>query len=263
MTALSGFTNIVHETDAEGIRVITRQGRPFAAQLGIDRQREIAILHQIRHLGIGPELLHVDFANDRTTFHLIPGVAIGSMPVAHATLRQSLRTLALLHRQPCSGDAFSPSQLIRRYLELAPVSSSFAAVCKRMALDAEEMERQGIRHLCHNDCVAKNWIIQTDGRVRLIDFEFAGAGDPAFDLATWSLSFGIPPDAIPSFGYTPWHAGLALRSHRWMPIVDTLWALFCGVLAKHLTGVTHGEAVSQMSYRISRLASHRAANAAR
>lgn len=259
MTRLSGFTNIVHETDAEGIRVIIRQGRPFAAQLGIDRHREIAILHQIRHLSIGPEFLHVDFTNDRTTFRSIPGVALGTMPVAHTTLRQSLRTLGLLHSQPCSGDAFSPSQLIRRYLERAPVSPSFAAVCKRMALDAEEMERQAIRHLCHNDCVAKNWIIQTDGRVRLIDFEFAGAGDPAFDLATWSLSFGIAPDAIPSFGYTPWHAGLTLRSHRWMPIVDTLWALFCGVLAKHLTGVAHGEAVSQMNYRIRRLASHRAA----
>jgi thiamine kinase-like enzyme len=259
MTRLSGFTNIVHETVAEGMRVITRQGRPFAAQLGIDRQREIAILNQIRHLGIGPELLHVDFANDRTTFRSIPGVALGTKPVAHTTLRRSLQTLALLHGQPCPADAFSPSHLIRRYLELAPVSPSFAAVCRRTAVDAEEMEQQGIRHLCHNDCVAKNWIVQKNGRVRLIDFEFAGAGDPAFDLATWSLSFGIPPEEIPSFGYTPWHAGQALRSRRWMPIVDTLWALFCGVLAKHLTGVTHGQAVSQMNFRISRLASHRAA----
>jgi thiamine kinase-like enzyme len=263
MTALSGFTNIVHESDAEGFRVIIRQGRPFAAQLGIDRHREIAILHQIRHLGIGPELLHVDFTNDRTTFRLIPGVTLGTMPVAHATLCRSLQTLTLLHGQPCPGDAFSPSHLIRRYLELASVSPPFAAVCKRMAADAEEMERQGIRHLCHNDCVAKNWIVQTNGLVRLIDFEFSGAGDPAFDLATWSLSFDIHPDKIPSFGYTPWDAGIALRIHRWMPIVDALWALFCGVLAKHLTGVTYGEAISQMNYRIRRLASHRAAIDAR
>lgn len=259
MTALCGFTNIVHETDAKGIRVVIRQGRPFAAQLGIDRHREIAILHQIRHLGMGPELLHIDFATDRTMFKFIPGAALGEMPVTHATLCKSLRTLSLLHRQPYSGDAFSPSHLIRRYLELAPVSPSFATVCMRTADDAELMEQEGIRHLCHNDCVAKNWIVQTNGRVRLIDFEFAGAGDPAFDLATWSLSFDISPEDMASFGYAPWHAGLPLRIHRWRPIVDTLWALFCWVLAKHLTGVTHREAVSQMSYRIDRLTSLRAA----
>ena len=250
---LPGFTNIVHLSDLNGIPTITRQGRHIGKLLGIDRRREACVLNQIKHLGIGPHLLHLDAACDRTTFGAIPGWPLDSSSTDHATLVRTLKALSILHGQPAQGTSFSAARMIRHYLEMNPVPDAIEQACLQYASRAEELEQRRELCLCHNDCVAKNWILQPNGEVRLIDFEFAGPGDPAFDLATWCLSFNIDPTDSILASYEHWDRSLAERVCAYFPVVDTLWMLFCGILSLHLADEDRGAADAQRLTRIARL----------
>ena len=47
---------------------------------------------------------------------------------------------------------------------------------------------------CHNDLLTANFI--DDGsRIRIVDWEYAGMGDPFFDLGNFSVNHDLPPDA--------------------------------------------------------------------
>lgn len=252
-TLLPGFTNIVHLSDVDGMPTITRQGRHIAKVLGIDRSREASVLNQIKHLGIGPDLLHLDAACDRSIFRAIPGSPLDPSSIDESTLARTLKVLSVLHRQPAIGTPFSAARMIRRYLGLNPVPQAFEESCLHHARVSEQLEKEGQLCLCHNDCVAKNWILQPNGEVRLIDFEFAGPSDPAFDLATWCLSFNIDSADPILAGYEQWDQSMASRARAYFPVVDTLWMLFCGLLSRHLSGEERGVADAQMQCRIARL----------
>ncbi len=252
-TVLAGFTNIVHLSELNGIPTITRQGRRIEKLLGIDRSREASVLNQIKHLEIGPDLLHMDAACDRSTFRAIPGLSLDSYSTNRATLVSTLKVLSVLHGQQAVGTSFSAARMIRHYLRMNPVAHAIEQACLQHAMLAGQLEQQSHLCLCHNDCVAKNWILQPNGEVRLIDFEFAGPGDPAFDLATWCLSFHIDPEDPILAAYEHWDQSLAERVGAYFPVVDTLWMLFCGVLSLHLEDKDRSAADAQMRTRIARL----------
>ena len=61
---------------------------------------------------------------------------------------------------------------------------------------------------CHNDLLAANFI--DDGeRVWIVDWEYAGMGDPFFDLANFAVNNGLDED-----GETRAARGLRLRRTR-------------------------------------------------
>lgn len=190
-----------------------RQGPPHAALLGIDRCREWNVLQRLRGHAIGPDPLRFDQRRDLAAFRWLRGQPGVVEPQAAA------RLLTRLHTLPRCGQRFSPAATIRHYRSvlgrtLEPVLDEFAQRCVE-ASDA--LEESAELRLCHNDCVAKNWIQLEDGTLRLIDFEFAGDNDPAFDFATLSLDVDL--GAVP-------HRVAAYR-----PVVDCLWILYCLVLA--------------------------------
>ena len=48
-------------------------------------------------------------------------------------------------------------------------------------------------HPCHNDLLNANFI--DDGeRIRIVDWEYAGMGDPFFDLGNFSINHELTPD---------------------------------------------------------------------
>ena len=250
-TLLPGFTNMVRLNAFDG--TVTRQGRPIAKLLGIDRSREAAVLRQIRHLGIGPELLHRDPVRDRTIFRAIPGKPLDVTGTDRVVLARTLKVLSSLHAQAASGESFSAAKMIRRYLRMTSVSPAFEEMCLREALVAEQFEREATLCLCHNDCVAKNWILKPDATVNLIDFEFAAPHDPAFDLATWCLTFHVDPSDSLLEQYEHGGRWFSQRVRAYLPIVDTLWVLFCSVLGRALEEDGHTAALLQMRNRTARL----------
>jgi thiamine kinase-like enzyme len=47
---------------------------------------------------------------------------------------------------------------------------------------------------CHNDLLNANFIVDTGGRIRIVDWEYAGMGDPFFDLGNFSINHELTTD---------------------------------------------------------------------
>lgn len=212
--------------------VCVREGHPESAALGIDRCREWQVLLRLRGLGIGPRLIRMDRVRDVTLFEWLPG----SQP---NEVGDAVKLLARLHAQPRCGLRFSPAAMIRQYLRLIEVPGKLRDLSSACADVSEGLEESAELTLCHNDCVAKNWIQLPDGGLRLIDFEFAGDNDPAFDLATLSLEWDAYPPSNPR-----------VRAYR--PVVDCLWTLYCLVVAE-VDPECRAEVMAQAAFRMARL----------
>jgi thiamine kinase len=184
-----GLTNrswVVY-TGAEA--VVVRISEADESQLRIDRRSEALILNVVAAAGIGPPVLLCDPARRvLVTEYLGPTWSIeqarGKTEIVR--LAQILRRLHDLDVPagivpvdlPATVDGYV------RTLDERGSSSGLTVPSVRecaMAM-AQQLGRNALVRLCHNDVHHLN--IVADGDVRLIDWEYAGAGDPFFDLAS-------------------------------------------------------------------------------
>ena len=47
---------------------------------------------------------------------------------------------------------------------------------------------------CHNDALCENWIVGGEGRMYLVDWEYAGMNDPMWDISVVSIEAGMEPE---------------------------------------------------------------------
>lgn len=83
---------------------------------------------------------------------------------------------------------------------------------------------------CHNDLVPEN-ILAVDGRMQLIDWEYSGMNDPAWDIASFLLESEFGPEDIKAFlaVYLPSTADSAefmFRVQVYEAVQDYLWSLW-------------------------------------
>ena len=58
----------------------------------------------------------------------------------------------------------------------------------------EQLHRNNISKTpCHNDALCENWIYGGEGRMYLIDWEYAGMNDPMWDVSVVSIEAGMNP----------------------------------------------------------------------
>jgi thiamine kinase-like enzyme len=84
---------------------------------------------------------------------------------------------------------------------------------------------------CHNDLLADNYIEQ-DGRLRLVDWEYSGNGDPAFELGNTCRELDYDDARLEElcrayFGSAP--AALVARVKLHMVVSDIGWALWAAI----------------------------------
>src|SRR5207247_1492493 len=120
--------------------------------------------------------------------------------VAHALRR--------FHDVPAIPGLFIPLRIVEAYRALAiahgvripPEYELASAVGRRIevALLAAPVELRP----CHNDLLNANFIDDGD-RIRIVDWEYAGMGDPFFDLGNFSINHELTADedALPLAAY--------------------------------------------------------------
>jgi thiamine kinase-like enzyme len=107
--------------------------------------------------------------------------------------------LRRIPRGPPIPGLFIPLRIVEAYRALAeargvriPVEYELAATIGRrieLACLADPVELRP----CHNDLLNANFI--DDGaRIRIVDWEYAGMGDPYFDLGNFSVNHDLGPD---------------------------------------------------------------------
>jgi aminoglycoside phosphotransferase len=188
--ALSGgITNRNYRLSFGGRDCVLRLPGQDTRLLGIDRAAERLAAKRAASLGIGPEALHADDECLVTAF--VPG-----LPVEPERLRADpggvARALRRFHDSelelPCR---FWVPDLLRTYAALVaarggtlpPAYARAQTLVDRIALALPLSDPVA----CHNDLLAGN-LIDADGELLLVDWEYAGIGHRYFDLGNLAVN---------------------------------------------------------------------------
>jgi thiamine kinase-like enzyme len=200
LTALSGgITNRNYLVTVGGSRdrFVIRLAGNDTHLLGISREVELAATTAAAGVGVGPEVV----AFIRPEGYLVTRFIDGSpLPEADARKPENLARVAdalrRFHDGPAIPGLFIPLRIVEVYRALAvergvqmpPEYELAHAIGRRieLALLPAPIELRP----CHNDLLNANFI--DDGqRLRIVDWEYAGMGDPLFDLANFSVNHGL------------------------------------------------------------------------
>jgi thiamine kinase-like enzyme len=168
--------------------------------LGISREVEYAATVAAAGVGVGPEVVAFVRPEGYLVTRFIDG---GPLPEAHAHASHNLarvaRALRRFHDVPAIPGLFIPLRIVEAYRALAvargvriPPEYDLAATVGRrieLALLVAPVELRP----CHNDLLNANFIDDGD-RIRIVDWEYAGMGDPFFDLGNFSINHELTPD---------------------------------------------------------------------
>src|SRR5207237_3848329 len=152
-----------------------------------EHEHEAALM--AARLGIGPEVIR--FADGVLVTRFVEG------EVGRADIATVGTLLKRLHDAPVIGGRFDSFRVVEAYAAAAsrrgrslPEAFGWA---HELARQIEALRAAAPRVTCHNDLLAANFI--DDGeRVWLVDWEYAGVGDPFFDLANFAVNNGLDED---------------------------------------------------------------------
>jgi thiamine kinase-like enzyme len=237
-----GITNHnVKVTRPEGVFVLRVAGKETGL-LGIDREVEHAATLAAAGVGVGPRV--VGFVEPEGW--LVTEFIEGSIPPPEKLrqpeqLARVATALRAFHEGPAIPGRFETLEVVEAYRDTAlarggRLPDEFAeahALARRIAdRRADQPPRP-----CHNDLLNANFI--DDGeRLVIVDWEYAGMGDPFFDLANFSINHELDADgrALLLAGYagdaSP--AGLAtLDLMRFMSdFREAMWGVVQGVVSE-------------------------------
>ena len=192
ITSLKGLSNLTFRVELSNRNLVVRLARPGIGSYA-NRADEIAACRLAMRIGIGPDLILADAGSGLLVSDYVAGATPGLLPLAPSLLQRMGRALGSLHRcresLPGRYDVFA---VITRYeAMLAAAGTALPGWPAEVAVQRSNVEAalaRAARPLvpCHNDPVPANFLDLGD-RAMLVDWEYAGMNDPAFDLAYLSL----------------------------------------------------------------------------
>ena len=181
-----GITNHNFKVGIGGEELVLRVGGKDTELLGIDRGHEHEAALVAARLGIGPEVVRFDGGCLVTRY--IEGEIGRVDPIEAAAL------LRRLHGGPAISSRFDSFHVVETYAVTAtaqgvPLPPAYGAALE-IARTIEELRRNAPLVPCHNDLLAANFI-HDGARLWIVDWEYAGMGDPCFDLANFAVNNGL------------------------------------------------------------------------
>jgi len=208
LTVLSGgITNRNYLVGAAGLteRFVIRMAGNDTHLLGISREVEHAAAVAAAGLGVGAEVVAFLRPEGILVTRFIEGTPIADLDIHHPeTIRRVADSVRRFHEGPAIPGLFIPLRIVEAYRALAlecgvPIPPEFAlaqATGRRIEL-ALLMNPLELRP-CHNDFLPGN-LIDDGTRMRIVDWEYAGMGDPFFDLGNFSVNNDLTADEDAAF----------------------------------------------------------------
>jgi len=192
-----GLSNHAWVAETGGTKYFVRLSPPDAARLGVDRGSECALLRVVARVGLAPEVIRCDPSQRLLVMRHVGGHTLARHEaITPRHIEQVGEALRSLHALPV------PARM--RRVDFAAQATHLDAQCTGgSAFDAEfrarardtfaELASAGRRDaLCHNDLHHLN-LIEGDERLWLVDWEYGGSGDPAFDFASFLCQHDCGP----------------------------------------------------------------------
>jgi thiamine kinase-like enzyme len=162
--------------------------------LGISREVEHAATIAAAGVGVGPEVTAFIRPEGYLVTRFIEGSPVSDEAVHQpATIARVAASLRRIHDGPPIPGLFVPLRIVEAYRALAiargvPIPPEYelaSALARRIELAC--LSNPVELRPCHNDLLNANFI--DDGeRIRIVDWEYAGMGDPFFDLGNFSIN---------------------------------------------------------------------------
>jgi thiamine kinase-like enzyme len=198
-----GITNHNFKVTVDGEAFVLRVGGKDTALLGIDREHEREATRAAASIGVGPEV--VAFGDGCLVTRFIEGrpVPPGELDPAAAGA-----TIRLVHDGPVVPGRFDAFRVVEAYERTAAergvsIPSDYAEASRRAAAIEKARAAAALRP-CHNDLLNANFI-HDGARLRIVDWEYAGMGDPFFDLGNFAANHELDEDGERALleGYKP------------------------------------------------------------
>jgi thiamine kinase-like enzyme len=180
-----GITNRNFKVAVGGERFVLRIGGKDTELLGIDRPAEHAASRVAADLGLAPEVVAFVEPEGYLVTRYVDG-RVGEVDVGRvgAALRR-------LHDGPKLPSRFDSFRVVEIYRATAAERGvAVPAAYERAHEIARRIERSRAAappRPCHNDLLNANFIAQGD-RLWIVDWEYAGMGDPFFDLGNFAVN---------------------------------------------------------------------------
>ena len=187
-----GITNHNLKVEVDGETFVLRVAGKDTGLLGIDRTVELEATKRAAELGIGPEVI----AFVEPEGWLVTRFVAGEIPPVEKMREPDVLTrvagaLRAFHASAPIPGVFDSFRVVETYRETALARGARIPDAYERAHDTAqriEARREGADpRPCHNDLLNANFL--DDGeRLRIVDWEYAGMGDPFFDLANFSIN---------------------------------------------------------------------------
>ncbi len=191
-----GITNKNWRVDVGNQSYVLRIGGENTELLGIDRRNERAANEAAARIGLAPEVVYFIEPEGYLVTRFVPGRPLPPAEIrTDGNIRRVAGALKRFHALPAIPGRFSPFRTVAEYAEIARrYSVSFPSNFDWLVERTSEIETALLRdpftpQPCHNDLLNENFL--DDGAIRILDWEYAGMGDIAFDLANFAVHHGL------------------------------------------------------------------------
>jgi len=186
-----GITNENFRIEVGGDVFVLRIPGADTELLGIVRSTECAVSQMAGDIGIGPKVFYVIEPEG----YLVTSFIDGKLPPPkelgqRENIRRVAETVLRVHKMDSIPETFSPFRVVEDAAKIArrfkvDFPDNFGWLIEQLHIaESALLKTPYTPRLCHNDLLNANFL--DDGQIRILDWEYAGMGDPVFDLANFS-----------------------------------------------------------------------------
>lgn len=189
----AGFTNVSFIFEVKGVKYVYRNPGGYSDEI-ISRKAEIFAQAEAAKLNIDDSVIKLDETGWKISY-LIENVRNCNLDDEEEFVK-SIQLIKKMHegasvapsdvkkfdtlaegKRLLKKASFAKGNLFEEFNEVIKKSEKLDNLLKKSAIDL------GLKSvICHNDTYTPNFLINDDGRVYLIDWEYAGVNDPANDI---------------------------------------------------------------------------------
>jgi aminoglycoside phosphotransferase (APT) family kinase protein len=197
----AGITNRNYRVEVDGGVFVVRLAGADTELLGIDRVDEVEAGRVAAAAGVGPQV--VAFLPELgcvvtrfVTGSPIPEERLGDPPV----MRSVIASIRAIHGCPPIHATFPVFRIVERFRDTAAERGvAIPAAYDEAHAIATQIEASFSTApippaTCHNDLLNANFLLDRD-HTWIVDYEYAGMGDPFFDLGNLAVNNGLDGDA--------------------------------------------------------------------
>jgi thiamine kinase-like enzyme len=197
----TGITNRNYLVEADEEKFVVRLAGRDTDLLGIDRAAEYEAGRAASAVGVGPQVVRWMPDHGCLVTRFVEGAHIQEEDLGHDdVLAAVVLSIRRFHACPPIPSTFPVFRIVEDYREVAagrgvaipPAYDEAHETAGR--IEASLSHAPMVPATCHNDLLNANFLREGD-HVWLVDYEYAGVGDPFFDLGNLAVNNGLDASA--------------------------------------------------------------------